>query len=57
MVNWIPNPINPTGEWIKVPPEALTVPPTNPIGVATVWYVVQNGIDLHIRCFVPESES
>lgn len=52
---WIPNPLD-TSVWIKVPDAALTIPPNNPIGVATVWYVVQNGIYLHIRCFVPEGE-
>lgn len=54
---YIPNPLNPSGEWLKVPPEALTIPATNPVGVATVWYV-QNGVEsIHIRCFVPEAET
>lgn len=53
---WIPNPLQPTGAWLKVPDLALTIPPNNPIGVAVVWYVVQNG-EPFIRCFVPEYES
>lgn len=54
---WIPNSLQPTGAWLKVPELALTIPPNNPIGVAVVWYV-QNGVDsIQIRCFVPENES
>jgi hypothetical protein len=48
------------GEWIGVPKLALTTPGTNPIGVATVWYTLNggfSGMDVYVRCFVPESET
>lgn len=56
---YIPDPLHVGGPWLLVPKEAMTIPPTNPIGVATVWYVIQNKQDdqyIHIRCFVAESE-
>ena len=56
---WIPSPIH-SGDWLLVPPAAYTIPPNNPIGVATVWYIVQNPATpqatVYIRCFVPENE-
>jgi hypothetical protein len=55
-----PRPYRP-GEWLNVPPEAMTTPANNPIGVATVWYVIQlegqPDEKVYIRCFVPEAES
>lgn len=49
------------GEWLDVPSEAMTTPANNPIGVATVWYVLreegQPGENVFIRCFVPEAET
>jgi hypothetical protein len=57
---YIPDPLYISGPWLLVPKEAMTVPPNNPIGVATVWYVIyidQNGRQIHIRCFVAESET
>lgn len=57
---YIPDPMHKTGPWLLVPKEAMTVPPNNPVGVATVWYVIQisqTDREIHIRCFVPESET
>jgi hypothetical protein len=57
---YIPDPLHISGPWLLVPKEAMTVPPNNPIGVATVWWVIQIKQDdryIHIRCFVPESET
>jgi hypothetical protein len=42
-------------QWIKVPDEAVVKGAANPIGVATVWYVIQSQA-IHIRCFVAEAE-
>jgi hypothetical protein len=53
---YIPDPMHTGGPWMIVPKEAMTIPGNNPIGVAVVWFVVQNGKTVHIRCFVPESE-
>jgi hypothetical protein len=55
---YIPNPFHTDWPWIKVPEDALTIPGTNPIGVATVWYGAGSNSDApYIRCFVPESET
>jgi hypothetical protein len=43
------------GAWLDIPVTAMTKPPNNPIGVATVWYAIQ-AETVYIRCFVPESE-
>jgi hypothetical protein len=47
------------GEWLDVPAEAMTTPANNPVGVATVWYSLNNGFPgaIYIRCFVPEAET
>jgi hypothetical protein len=44
------------GEWLDVPKLALTRPPSNPVGIATVWYSSMSG-DIFIRCFVPDSDT
>jgi hypothetical protein len=47
------------GEWLDVPKTALTTPPNNAVGVATVWYTLNTGFsgaEVYIRCFVPDSE-
>lgn len=57
---YIPDPLHTDGPWLLVPKEATTIPPNNPVGVATVWYVIQvsqTDRNIHIRCFVPESET
>lgn len=57
---YIPDPIHVGGPWLLVPKEAMTTPGGNPVGVATVWYVIQSKQDdqyIHIRCFVPEAET
>lgn len=57
---YIPDPLHISGPWLLVPKEAMTVPLNNPVGVATVWYVVQTSQtdqNIYIRCFVPESET
>jgi len=54
---YIPDPRDTTKEWLKVPEEALTRQKINPIGVATVWYVMQGPDTVYIRCFVPENET
>jgi hypothetical protein len=55
---YVPDPLDTTGgsPWIKVPPEALTIPPNNPVGTAVVWYTVRAKGEVSIRCFVPESK-
>jgi len=55
---YIPDPIHleEPRQWIKVPDEAIVKGATNPVGVATVWYVPQGSDTVYIRCFVPESE-
>lgn len=57
---YIPDPLHVGGPWLLVPKEAMTVQGNNPVGVATVWWVIQISQDdryIHIRCFVPESET
>jgi hypothetical protein len=55
---YIPNPFHPDWDWVRVPDEAMTVPGTNPIGVATVWFGTQQPDGTpYIRCFVPEAET
>jgi hypothetical protein len=53
---WIPNPAI-TGEWMRVPPEAVVHDAGNPVGEAVVWYVINQPAagkpDVYIRCFVP----
>jgi len=55
---YIPDPIHleEPRQWIKVPDEAIVKGATNPVGVATVWYVPQGSDTVYIRCFVSESE-
>ncbi len=56
---YIPDPRDSTQEWLKVPEEALTRQKINPIGVATVWYVIYppgTTVEVYIRCFVAEPE-
>jgi hypothetical protein len=54
---YIPNPIDPAGEWIPVPAAAVVHNAGNPVGQAIVWWTMveidedQSGI--FIRCFVP----
>ncbi len=55
---YIPNPFHTDWAWVRVPDDAFTIPGTNPIGVATVWYGTEQGDGTpYIRCFVPESET
>jgi hypothetical protein len=56
---YIPNPFHTDWDWVRVPDDAFTVPGSNPVGVATVWYAVQSNPDgtPYIRCFVPEAET
>ncbi len=57
---YVPDPRDPKSDWLKVPDDAMTKPPNNPIGVATVWYVLYppgTNPEVYIRCFVPENES
>jgi len=60
---YIPDPRDSSQPWIKVPEMALTRQKINPIGVATVWYVVYPNLAMDdpagvfVRCFVPESET
>lgn len=55
---YIPNPFHPDWDWVRVPDDAFTVPGSNPVGVATVWYGAQNPDGTpYIRCFVPEAET
>ncbi len=44
------------GEWLDVPKLALTIPPNNAVGVATVWYSNVGDGTIYIRCFVPDAE-
>ena len=54
---YIPNPFHTDWDWVRVPDDAFTVPGSNPVGVATVWYRGQNTDGTpQIRCFVPEAE-
>lgn len=55
---FIPHPMDPAGEWIQVPPEAVIHNAGNPVGEAIVWWneVVTDDDDqtgIFIRCFVP----
>jgi hypothetical protein len=54
---FIPNPMDPTGEWIPVPPGAVVHNAGNPIGEAIVWWnqviIDEDQIGIFIRCFVP----
>ena len=55
---YIPNPFHTDWDWVRVPDDAFTVPGSNPVGVATVWYGAQNPDGTpYIRCFVPEAET
>ncbi len=55
---YIPNPFHTDWDWVKVPDDAFTVPGTNPMGIAIVWYgTEQSDGTPYIRCFVPESET
>lgn len=56
---YIPDPIHldEPRQWIKVPDWAVVKNAVNPIGVATVWWVLQSGDTVYIRCFVAESET
>ena len=50
---FVPNPMDENGPWVKVPPEAVINGSKNPNGSAVVWYVIQNGNTIYVRCFVP----
>jgi hypothetical protein len=54
---YIPNPIDPTGEWIPVPDAAVVHNTGNPVGEAIVWWNViaidEDQTGIFIRCFVP----
>ncbi len=51
---WIPNPAALGAiEWMEVPAEAVVYNSGNPTGEAVVWYTMQNGTEVFIRCFVP----
>jgi len=54
---FIPNPADPTGEWIQVPPSAVVHNAGNPVGEAIVWWNViaidEDQAGIFIRCFVP----
>ena len=53
---YIPDPHH-AGIWLMVPEERVVKGASNPVGVATVWYVdYPNTGTIFIRCFVPESE-
>ncbi len=59
---YIPDPRDPTDKdkWLKVPEDAMTTPRNNPVGVATVWYVIYppgTNPEVYIRCFVAEAET
>jgi hypothetical protein len=51
---FIPNPIDPAGEWIEVPSGAVV---HNPVGEAIVWWnavtIDEDQTGIFIRCFVP----
>lgn len=54
---YIPNPFHTDWAWVRVPDDAFTVPGSNPVGVATVWYgTEQKDGTPYIRCFVPGNE-
>jgi len=55
---FIPNPMDPTGDWIAVPPEAVVHNAGNPVGEAIVWWNAvpvddEDETGVFIRCFVP----
>jgi hypothetical protein len=54
---FIPNPTDPVGEWIQVPPEAVVRNAGNPVGEAIVWWnlvaIDEDQTGIFIRCFVP----
>lgn len=54
---YIPNPIDPAGEWIAVPPSAVLHDAGNPVGDAIVWWnlieIDEDQTGVFIRCFVP----
>src|SRR5262249_17832753 len=55
---FIPNPIDPAGEWVQVPPGAVVHNASNPVGEAIVWWNAvpvddDNETRIFIRCFVP----
>jgi hypothetical protein len=54
---FIPNPTDPTGVWILVPPEVVVHNAGNPIGEAIVWWntiiIDEDQTGIFIRCFVP----
>jgi hypothetical protein len=54
---YIPNPMDPTGEWIAVPAGAVVHDAGNPVGEAIVWWTVvaidEDQTTIFIRCFVP----
>jgi len=54
---FIPNPIDPAGEWIEVPPGAVVHNAGNPVGEAIVWWntvaIDEDQTGIFIRCFVP----
>jgi hypothetical protein len=56
---FIPNPADPAGEWIPVPPEAVVHNAGNPVGEAIVWWNViaidEDQAGIFIRCFVPSN--
>jgi hypothetical protein len=56
---YIPDPVHleEPRQWIKVPDKAIVKGATNPVGVATVWFVREGPDEIYIRCFVPESET
>ncbi|HKD31488.1 MAG TPA: hypothetical protein VKC66_36995 [Xanthobacteraceae bacterium] len=55
---FIPNPIDPAGEWVQVPPGAVVHNAGNPVGEAIVWWNAvpvddDDETGIFIRCFVP----
>ena len=56
---YIPDPVHLElpRQWVKVPDEAVVKGIANPVGIATVWYVIQGPDTVYIRCFVPEAET
>lgn len=46
-----------TGEWVRVPEEAVVRKYGNVVGEAVAWYdLTYSAGSLYIRCFVPEQE-
>ena len=49
--------LDPTGEWIPVPPGAVVHNAGNPVGEAILWWnqviTDEDQIGIFIRCFVP----